>query len=937
MSMKNRSFVLWSLLPMFLAVSVFAVLGSREGQAQSAARATKWSDPASWPNKKVPAAGDKVEIASGKEVLLDVSPPALGGVTVNGKLTFDDKADHELTTEWVMIHGELAIGTEAKPYTHKATITLTNNVKDEQMMGMGDRGIMLSGGTLNLHGNRTNTWTKLSKTAAAGSNSIEVLNAAQWQVGDEIVLASTDFDPHQAERRTIAAIGGNTITLDKQLEYMHFGKITSGVDERGEVGLLTRNIKIQASPDAEQSFFGGHIMAMVTSKLFIEGVELNRMGQNLELARYPIHWHLVGDAKGQYVKNAAIHDTYNRCVTVHGTNDVLVENNVTYNSVGHCFFLEDGVEHGNQFVHNLGILTRCHTSKPCIGTNLAASGETRPADGVNQQSKEVLIPSDSTVSMFWITNPNNSYRDNVAAGAEQIGFWMAFPAHPTGAFEDSDTSKVMFPRRMQIKEFTGNIAHSNYDGMILDRGPSATGTFNVGGNPHMAYADPTDPNSTRQESLITDFTAYKNRNEGIWGRGEMHVFKNLKLADNAIGYTHAYPGIEPGGGSFTSKVEDSLFVGETENIGNPRADSEKAYGRSLPKPELPDFPIRGFEYYDFLHHVVNVTFENYQDNATRKAGALSYLMYTSFGTSPENSIEKVKFVNAKPVYFPPMERKWGNDNGGSNGWKSAAFKDIDGSLGAGPNAYVVNDIGILDGVEACQAKPTWGAVLCKGDLGRMNIGGGGGGFGGFGGGGARRGGGAGPGAAPARAGAPGPGAAGPARAGAGGPGAPGPARAGAGGPGPGAGGPGARGGAPARGGGGGFGGFGGGGAAAAPAQPPVVVSRNGKEFTLAGETPIVAGTEVKVTTERPELPISVSYLDPGSWVIFQLPGFTKAASGTEQKSLDALRKASDTSWFKDNDALWVKVVATPPAAGGRGGGFGAISGASAAGNIQVSR
>src|SRR5262249_16423581 len=159
------------------------------------------------------------------------------------------------------------------------------NVKDEEMMGMGDRGIMLSGGTLNLHGDRTNTWTKLAATANAGATSIQVLNASQWKVGDEIVLASTDFDPRQAERRTIAAISGNNITLDKKLDYMHFGKITFDVDERGEVGLLTRNIKIQASADAEQNFFGGHIMAMVTSKVFVEGVELNRMGQNLQLAR----------------------------------------------------------------------------------------------------------------------------------------------------------------------------------------------------------------------------------------------------------------------------------------------------------------------------------------------------------------------------------------------------------------------------------------------------------------------------------------------------------------------------------------------------------------------------------------------------------------------------------------------------------------------------
>ena len=317
MRKANRSVVLYSLFPAFLLAGVFAV----PAQGCRSAKPTNWSNPATWPNKKVPAAGDKVEIPAGKEVILDVSPPALGGITDHGQAhASPTRRDLELTTEWIMVHGELEIGTEAKPFTHKATITLTDNVKDEQMMGMGDRGIMLSGGTLNLHGKRTNTWTKLAKTAEAGSNSIEVLNAAQWKAGDEIVLASTDYNPRQAERRTIAAINGNTITLDKKLDYMHFGKITFDVDERGEVGLLTRNIKIQASEDAAQSYFGGHIMAMVTSKMYVDGVELNRMGQHMELARYPIHWHLVGDAgKGQYIRNASIHDTYNRCVTVHGT------------------------------------------------------------------------------------------------------------------------------------------------------------------------------------------------------------------------------------------------------------------------------------------------------------------------------------------------------------------------------------------------------------------------------------------------------------------------------------------------------------------------------------------------------------------------------------------------------------------------------------------
>jgi len=882
MSRKTHSFLVGALLPAFLVVGVLAVVGPREVSA-AGVRQVRWSNPATWPNHKVPVAGETVEIPKDKDVVLDVSPPALGGLTIHGKLSFADDKDLELSTEWVLLFGELEIGTEARPHIHKATITLTDNVKDEQLMGMGDRGILLAGGTLNLHGDRTNTWTKLAGTAEAGSSSIQVLNAGGWRVGDEIVLASTDFDPRQAERRTISAISGNTITLDRKLEYMHFGKITFDVDERGEVGLLTRNIKIQASADAEQSFFGGHVMAMVTSRMYVSGVEFNRMGQHLQLARYPIHWHLMGDADGQYVKNSAFHDTYNRCVTVHGTNNVRVENNVTYNTVGHCFFLEDGIEHGNQFVHNLAMQTKCHPSKPCVPTNLAASGESPSstdrlaARQSGQQSKDVLLPSDNTVSSFWITNPDNSYVDNVAAGSDENGFWMSLPEHPNGAFADTDISKATWPRNMKLREFRGNVAHSNYDAFMMDRNIAANNTFGVTGNMHIAHENPADPRSRIVETVFEDLTAYKNRNGGFWGRGEMRTYRNIKSADNAIGYTQA-SGL--GGGAsledpYTSRVLDSLFVGETENIGNPTTDAEKAYGRSLPKPMMPDFPIRGFEYYDARHDVVNTTFRNFEDNATRKTGALSYLLYTSFGVSSNNSIDHVKFENAKPVYFPPMQgnSRWANDNGNSQAYKTAVIRDRDGSLGAGPNAYVLINDGVNDSIatdtQACEIKPDWNAAVCKGDVGRLS-------FTGpprFGG----------PGAAPARAGGPGA------------PAAPGP-----GGPG----------GAPGR------GGFG-----AAPALPPVVLSRNGRDYPIiVGGSNVRAGTEIKVTTERPTLSLRLSELDQGSWVIFQLPGFNTAASGQQQDSLDALRKASETSYFKGKDALWVKVISPDSGPLGLGGG-----------------
>ena len=56
------------------------------------------------------------------------------------------------------------------------------------------------------------------------------------------------------------------------------------------------------------------------------------------------------------------------------------------------------------------------------------------SDGLNfkttgQDSKDVLIPSDNTVSTFWITNPDNVYRYNEAVGSNDR-FLLGFLEHP---------------------------------------------------------------------------------------------------------------------------------------------------------------------------------------------------------------------------------------------------------------------------------------------------------------------------------------------------------------------------------------------------------------------------------------------------------------------------------------------------------------------------
>jgi hypothetical protein len=65
--------------------------------------------------------------------------------------------------------------------------------------------------------------------------------------------------------------------------------------------------------------------------------------------------------------------------------------------------------------------------------------------------------------------------------------------------------------------------------------------------------------------------------------------------------------------------------------------------------------------------------------------------------------------------------------------------------------------------------------------------------------------------------------------------------------------------------------------------------------------------------------------------MFELPGFTTASVGTAVDSLEALRKAGTTSYYKGNGSLWVKLVSSGDVLGT------ATSGASGGASLQASR
>ncbi|KAM9385916.1 fibrocystin-L-like isoform 2-T2 [Pholidichthys leucotaenia] len=439
-----------------------------------------WSSRFTWGGLSPPGEGSFAAITKGQTILLDVNTSVLKMLLIQGGTLVFDEADLELQAENILITdgGALQVGREGAPFQHKGIITLHGNLRSSELPLYGTKTLAVREGTLDLHGIPVPVpWTRLAETANSGSSTLVLQHEVTWTTGSEVVIASTGHRHSQGENevRRIAAVSadGRTLTLDSPLNYTHLGVSVTLPDGtvfegRAEVGLLTRNVVVRGSQHlewdetiaaCEEGFdtgefttqtcfqgrfgeeagsdqFGGAIMihshtpSMNLAIGRLEYIEVTHAGQAFRLGRYPIHWHLMGDVNFKsYVRGCAIHHTFNRAVTIHNTHRLLVEHNVIYDIMGGAFFIEDGIETENVLQFNLAVLVKQSTS---------------------------LLNDDVTPAAYWVTNPNNIIRHNVAAGGTHFGFWYRMHDRPDGPSYDPNICQKKVP----LGEFYNNTVHS---------------------------------------------------------------------------------------------------------------------------------------------------------------------------------------------------------------------------------------------------------------------------------------------------------------------------------------------------------------------------------------------------------------------------------------------------------------------------------------------
>jgi hypothetical protein len=464
---------------------------------------------------------DEVLIPCGTCVVVDTTDGSTvdipSGLNVEGMLYFPSSANVTIQTPHIFVQGKLKMDPPASTSSSNSIRIRMVGEEDQYLhpheenaalcdegtgCSVGKKAIVVAGGQLDingLHDSDCPSFSHLKAMPSATQIQVESANNADdppvliqgfgvgldpdleshtttaadcWGVGDEILITNSKG----AKRgwsdqlvRTISAIDKNTGTFtlsDAIGDGASPITTASNPNFASEVASLSRKIIFEAEGDGPSDgdipLHGGHLMIFHTPDVAqrLEGVEIRNFGQQGNIGRYPIHFHMSNRVTGSIVRKNVIRESKQRCVVIHGSHDVTVEDNVAFDSYGHCYMLEDGAEIDNTFIGNLGARTR----------------------GIFNAETLLAGASDKFASTFWITNTKNHFIGNVAAGSTFSGFWFELRA-VRGA------SKPLYPdvnpRNLPLYTFRENTSHSNQDMGTYQ--PASSSSFFVSSATSFAY------------------------------------------------------------------------------------------------------------------------------------------------------------------------------------------------------------------------------------------------------------------------------------------------------------------------------------------------------------------------------------------------------------------------------------------------------------------
>uniref|UniRef100_A0A3Q3K5H6 Polycystic kidney and hepatic disease 1 (autosomal recessive)-like 1 n=1 Tax=Monopterus albus TaxID=43700 RepID=A0A3Q3K5H6_MONAL len=506
-----------------------------------------WSNVSFWEsspenNFKVPTAGSDAIIPSGKWIILDINTPPLHKLTVIGVLEIPDTLNSSSTWQaqaapqysnlvidavYISIQGgRLIAGSADKPFRGQLCINLRGNhfTPDWPLPNGPNQGAKVLGvfGELELYGQPRSVYhTKLAATADAGSNTLNLAQSVDWQVGDEVIISTTSYSAWETEKRQITNVSadGLVLTLNQPLTHTHIGETHSVAGSSlsytlaADVGLLTRNIKIigQEYPDMMRESFGARVLV---SRAQIRNVEFIHSGQEGWTddtdPRYSVAFLNLGEVSGgdSYIQGCAFHDGFSPAIGVFGTDGLKVDDNIVHHAVG------EGIRiWGNSVTVRRNLVTMTLWPGSYQGRNEVSNLDWNAAIEVNKGRNTVM-------------------QHNIVAGYERVAYRINGEPCP-GYLNENE-------------KWSNNEAHSGLFGVFLNKDGLPGCTF------------------------IQGFFIWRSFDYGIYFQTIMNVIvSNVTLVDNGMGIMpliYAPPSVSHAYVDKTVQIQNALIVGSSPNF-----------------------------------------------------------------------------------------------------------------------------------------------------------------------------------------------------------------------------------------------------------------------------------------------------------------------------------------------------------------------------------
>uniref|UniRef100_A0A672GVH9 Polycystic kidney and hepatic disease 1 (autosomal recessive)-like 1 n=1 Tax=Salarias fasciatus TaxID=181472 RepID=A0A672GVH9_SALFA len=514
-----------------------------------------WSNTSFWSNSAennftVPAEGTDVVIPPGTWVVLDSDTPPLNKLTIIGVLEIPDDTNSSssrparsvpeyrtvvIDAVYISIQGgRMIAGWEDEPFRGQLLIKLRGNhdTPDWPLPNGPNQGSKVLGvfGTLELFGLPLAVYhTKLAATAAAGSNSLTLSESVDWQVGDEVVVSTTSYNPWETEKHTITAVSadGRTLTLSQPLTHTHIGETHSvsgssySYTLAADVGHLTRNIKIigQEYPQMMEESFGARLLVGSYSwegidyKAQIRNVEFYRSGQegwtDSYDPRYSVAFLNLGEVSGDtYIQGCGIHDGFSPAIGVFGTHNLKIDQNVVHRTVGEAI--------------------RIWGDNVTVRRNLLMLAQWPGS----YQDREEPFNFDWNAALEVNEGTNTVLQHNIVAGYERVAYRIN--GEPCPGIENNN------------EKWLHNEAHGGLFGVYL----------NEDGLPGCSW--------------VQGFFVWRSFDYGVYFQTIMNVvISNVTLVDNGMGVmplTFAPPSLTHAFADKTVHVQNALIVGSSPNF-----------------------------------------------------------------------------------------------------------------------------------------------------------------------------------------------------------------------------------------------------------------------------------------------------------------------------------------------------------------------------------